>query len=89
VDIAHSEGQQDLLNEAVKAHQNGASVFVARIVVPWVSDQHASAAVPGVAEQIEAIERIGWRLEFLNEFRQFRIGADKQGVYCMFRKHQW
>ncbi len=87
--IVPSEGQQDLLKEAVEAHQNDAAIFVARIVVPWVSDQHASAAVPGVAEQIEAIERVGWRLEFFNEFRQFRLGADKQGAYCMFRKHQW
>jgi hypothetical protein len=87
--IVHSDGQQDLLNEAVEAHQNGAAIFVARIVVPWGSNQAASAAVPDVAEQIEAIERVGWRLEFLNEFRQFRLGADKQGVYCMFRKHQW
>ena len=85
----NSEGQQDLIKEAVEAHQNGAAIFVARIVVPWVSDQQASAAVTDVAEQIEAIERVGWRLEFLNEFRQFRLGADKQGVYCMFRKHQW
>jgi len=65
------------------------TVFVARIIVSWVSSQESSAAVPGVAEQIEAIERVGWRLEFFNEFRHFRFGADKQGTYCMFRRHQW
>ena len=87
--IVRDDGQQDILNEAVEAHQNGATVFVARIIVPWVSSQESSAAVPGVAEQIETIERVGWRLEFFSEFRQFRIGADKQGAYCMFRRHQW
>ena len=80
VSSVHSDGQEALVNEAVAAHRNGAAIFVARIVVPWVSGQHASAAVPGVAEQIEAIERVGWRLEFFNEFRQFRLGADRQGV---------
>ena len=75
--IVRDDGQQDILNEAVEAHQNGATVFVVRIVVPWVSSQESSAAVPGVAEQIETIERVGWRLEFFSEFRQFRIGADK------------
>lgn len=64
-------------------------MFVARIIVPWVLSQEASAAVPGIAEQIEAIERVGWRLEFFSEFRPFRLGSDKQGVYCMFRRHQW
>jgi hypothetical protein len=89
VGIVRSDGQQDLLNEAIQAHRDGATVFVARIMVRWVSGQESSAAVPGVAEQIEAIERVGWRLEFFNEFRQFRLGADKQGAYCMFRRHQW
>ena len=89
VGIVRSDGQQDILNEAVEAHRErrgrlccadrGALGF-------WPA---ASAAVPGVAEQIEAIERVGWRLEFFNEFRQFRLGADKQGAYCMFRRHQW
>ena len=87
--IVRSDGQQDILNEAIQAHRDGATVFVARIIVPWVSGQESSAAVPGVAEQIEAIERVGWRLEFFNEFRQFRFGADRQGAYCMFRRHQW
>jgi hypothetical protein len=89
VGIVSSDGQHDILNEAIQAHRDGATVFVARIIVPWVSGQESSAAVPGAAEQIEAIERVGWRLEFFNEFRQFRLGADKQGVYCMFRRHQW
>lgn len=44
--MVRSDGQQDLLNEAVEAHQNGAAIFVARIVVPWGSNQQASAAVP-------------------------------------------
>ena len=87
--IVPRDWQQGILAEAVVAHENGATVFVARIVVPWVSSQHASAAVPGVAEQIEAIERVGWRLEFFHEFQQFRLGANKQGAYCLFRAHRW
>ncbi len=86
--IVRSDGQHDIFMEADNAHRSGATVFVARILVPWVLSEESSA-VPGVAEQIEAIEGVGWRLEFLSEFRQFRHGADKQGVYCMFRRHQW
>jgi len=91
VDDGHRrpDGQHDILDEAVEAHRNGGTVFVARIMVRWFCGQGSSGAVPGVAEQIEAIERVGWRLEFFNEFRQFRFGADKQGDYCMFRRHQW
>lgn len=31
--------------------------------------------MPAIAGQIEAIERVGWRLEFFSESRQFRIAG--------------
>ena len=87
--IVEPHRQHNILNEAVEAHRNGGTVHVARIMVGWVSGQGSLQGRAGVAEQIEAIERVGWRLEFFNEFRQFRFGADKQGAHCRFRRHQW
>ena len=85
---SQSVGEQAFLNEAIKAHQNGATIFVVRIVVPWREDHGVSVAMPTVAGQIEAIERVGWRLEFFGEFLQANLSADRQGAYCLFRRRQ-
>jgi len=81
--------EQAFINEATQAHQQGAMIFVARIMVPWRDNHGFSAAMPTVAGQIEAIERVGWRLEHFSQATQSSIGADKQGAYCVFRRHQW
>ena len=88
--ITQSGGEQAFLNEAIEAHQNGATIFVVRIVVPWREDHGVSVAMPDVAGQIEAIEQVGWRLEFFGEFLQAKahMSADREGAYCLFRRRQ-
>jgi hypothetical protein len=86
---SQSGGEQAFLNEAIEAHQNGATIFVVRIVVPWREDHGVSVAMPTVAGQIEAIEHVGWRLEFFSEFLQASVAADRQSAYCVFRRRQW
>ena len=68
MDITQTGGEQAILNEAMEARQNGATIFVVRIVVPWREDHGVSVAMPTVAGQIEAIEKVGWRLELFGEF---------------------
>jgi hypothetical protein len=74
---------------ASEAHQKGAMIFVARIMVRWRDNYRLSTAMPTVAGQIEAIERVGWRLEQFTQATQSSIGPDKHGAYCVFRRHQW
>ncbi len=52
-----------ITHHAQRALEEGRYVFLARINNP-VGDVHfASGPVSGVAEQIEAIERVGWSLQ--------------------------
>jgi hypothetical protein len=54
-----AQARQD---EAKRALEEGRTVYVCRINTP-VTHHTMSGSMPGFAEQIEAVESLGWRLE--------------------------
>jgi hypothetical protein len=81
--------EQAFVNQAVEAHRKGSMIFVGRIMVAWRDSHGWSTSMPTIAGQIEAIERVGSRLEQFSETTQSSIGANKQGAFCAFRRHDW
>jgi hypothetical protein len=53
---------QSMQVEAKRALEEGRTVFVCRVNTP-MTHHTMSGSMPGFAEQIEAVESLGWRLE--------------------------
>lgn len=73
-----------ITKHAERAIQEGRVVFLARINV-GMTDAGMSGPVTGAAEQIEAVEAVGWRLD------QMSYAQDKGGKpegYFLFRRAQ-
>jgi hypothetical protein len=71
-----------IAGEALRAVEEGRSVFVARINV-GMTDAGMSGSVTGAAEIIEAVESVGWRLDRMS------YTTDKKGSpegYYLFRR---
>ena len=68
--------------EAARATEEGRRVFIARINV-GVTHHNLSGSVPGLAEQIEAVEAAGWQLDQMSWTRDAK---DKPEGYFLFRR---
>jgi hypothetical protein len=71
-----------LSKEAVRAIEEGRTVFVARINV-GATHHGMSGSVPGFAEQIEAVEAVGWRMDQMSWAQD---GKGRPEGYFLFRR---
>ncbi|MDR7278947.1 hypothetical protein [Catenuloplanes atrovinosus] len=73
---------ENVAKEAARAIEEGRRVFVLRINTPMTHHQ-LSGSLPGFAEQIEAVEDLGWRLGEMS-FAQDPKGRPEG--YFLFRR---
>jgi hypothetical protein len=66
-------------NEAERAIKEGRNVFATRLEAGWASSG-VSGSISGMAEMIEAIEGIGWRME------HFSAVGDGSKALAIFRR---
>jgi hypothetical protein len=71
-----------IAKEAARAIEEGRQVFVARVNV-GMTHHLMSGSVPGFAEQIEAVEDAGWRLDQMSFCQDAK---DKPEGYFLFRR---
>lgn len=72
-----------LLADGQRALQEGRSVFVPRLNATW---GNLEGSVPGWAEEIEALERMGWVLVHWAVVPNKNNGRD--AAYPLFRRRQ-
>lgn len=68
--------------EAARALEEGRSVFVARINT-GATHHGLSGSMPGFAEQIEAVESAGWRMDQMSWTQDSK---DRPEGYFLFRR---
>ncbi|MCZ4607757.1 hypothetical protein O3S80_29170 [Streptomyces sp. Lzd4kr] len=71
--------------EARNAIEKGRSVFVYRIIEAMTNSM-TTGALTGVNDQIEDIEREGWRLEHLSVGEGKAITGERVAIICLFRR---
>ena len=69
--------------EAKRAIEEGRKVFVAKLN-PTLTSGSISGSLGGVAEMIEAIEDVGWRLQALSSHAE----GHRPDLVCLFRRSE-
>ncbi|MFD8422682.1 hypothetical protein [Streptomyces sp. NPDC059466] len=78
---------QGAADEARKAHAEGRSVLVYKIIEAGGGSHDFTGPMTGVGEQIEAIEAEGWALADMATAQSKTLSGDERaGLVCVFRR---
>lgn len=69
-------------HHAQKAWDSGASLHVVQIRAGVTHTNDLSRPIPGMGEQVAAIEAVGWKLDRCS----WVDSDDKATMYCLFRR---
>ncbi|MFE5537135.1 hypothetical protein [Streptomyces sp. NPDC056492] len=72
---------------AAEAYQAGRQVLTYKIIEANLNHR-ATAVMPGVGEQIEAIEAQGWFLANMAAAEGKALSGDRTALICLFRRRQ-
>jgi hypothetical protein len=72
-------------DEARKAYARGQQVLVYKIIEANMNSR-STAPMPGVAEQIAAIEAAGWTLSNMAAAEGKALSGDRTALICLFRR---
>lgn len=70
--------------EAQKARQRGQRVLVYKFIEAN-SNSKATAPMTGIAEQMEAVEQQGWRLDHMAAAEGKALTGERVALVCVFR----
>lgn len=70
---------------AGEAWQRGQQVYVVKLIEANLNSK-ATAPMSGMAEQIEAIESVGWRLQQFAAAEGKTLTGERIALVCMFRR---
>lgn len=76
---------QVAVKEAQAAYARGQQVLVYKIIEANLNSR-ATAPMPGVAEQITAIEGAGWTLSNMAAAEGKALSGDRTALICLFRR---
>lgn len=71
-------------SEARKARERGQAVLVYKFIEANMNSK-STAPMTGVADQIEAVEQQGWRLDHMAAAEGKAMSGERVSVVCLFR----
>ncbi|MGW4032766.1 hypothetical protein ACWEFL_26275 [Streptomyces sp. NPDC004838] len=76
---------QVAVKEAREAYARGQQVLVYKIIEATMNSR-VTAPMPGVAEQISAIEEAGWTLSNMAAAEAKALTSERTALICLFRR---
>ena len=71
-------------NEALKARQRGQSLLVYKFIEANTNSK-STAPMTGIADQIQAVEAAGWRLDQMAAAEGKALTGERVALVCIFR----
>ncbi|MFD4394662.1 hypothetical protein [Kitasatospora sp. NPDC058478] len=71
--------------EATEAHERGDAVFVYKAIEANIKSM-TTGSMPGMAEQIQGIEEVGWSLQHMAVGEGKALGGERIAIVMIFRR---